>query len=307
MSRPVRQGLSAARHLTAKAQSEIQALVAECKSHEPGLDLPLYLQPAGVGSDRTDHFGYYHDGALVGFASLSPGDDVEVQCVVHPSHRRKGIGRALVHAAQQECAHRGTSRLTLVCETAAQSGLSFAQAMGAAYRFSEHRMELDRAAYARHQRPHKTLAVEPADMRDVDALVAIGPASGDTAPGEDRGAILRWFRQADRQYYIGRLQGEPIGMLRVGRYPPEQAFIESFKVRPEHRERGYGRQILTDVIDRLIAEEWGRILIEVATDNDVALSLYRSCGFQKVATYLYYELPCSTGEEGRPLTDAAKS
>jgi ribosomal protein S18 acetylase RimI-like enzyme len=104
--------------------------------------------------------------------------------------------------------------------------------------------------------------------------------------------MLRWIQQENRQYYLGWLGGQAIGMLRVGAFPPT-AFIESFRVLPEHRGRGYGRQILTDVIDRLIAAGWERIALEVDTSNEIALSLYRSCGFREVTTFLYYHLSCA--------------
>jgi ribosomal protein S18 acetylase RimI-like enzyme len=55
------------------------------------------------------------------------------------------------------------------------------------------------------------------------------------------------------------------------------------------------------VIDRLIAEDWVHILLEVATDNEIALSLYDSCGSRRVATYHYYWLPClPSGPPGGP-------
>jgi ribosomal protein S18 acetylase RimI-like enzyme len=100
---------------------------------------------------------------------------------------------------------------------------------------------------------------------------------------------LRWLNQDNQLLYIGWLDGEPVGMLRL-HLDPASVFINSFRVHPRSRGRGYGRQILMGVIDRLLAEGWKQIMIEVATDNSVALSLYESCGFQKVAEYLYYGL-----------------
>ena len=49
-------------------------------------------------------------------------------------------------------------------------------------------------------------------------------------------------------------------------------------------------QILMGVLDVLIAEDWPHIMIEVDMTNTVALSLYRSCGFQPITTFQYYQL-----------------
>jgi predicted GNAT family acetyltransferase len=39
-----------------------------------------------------------------------------------------------------------------------------------------------------------------------------------------------------------------------------------------------------------LLDEGKIVRIEVETENDVAISLYRSCGFRPIVTYLYYEL-----------------
>jgi len=78
-------------------------------------------------------------------------------------------------------------------------------------------------------------------------------------------------------------------MLRVQVFETS-TFVVSFRVHPAHRRRGYGQQILVHVLDRLIAEGREQIMLEVATDNEAALSRYTSCGFEKAATYLYYTL-----------------
>jgi ribosomal protein S18 acetylase RimI-like enzyme len=126
-------------------------------------------------------------------------------------------------------------------------------------------------------------------LQNLEALIAVGPASHDNALDASRQAISRWLGQDNQRFYIGRLRGEPIAMLRLNLHPP-RAFIQSFRVHPTHRGHGYGRHLLTDVLGRLIVEGWSHILIEVATDNEIALSLYNSCGFRPVATYLYYGL-----------------
>jgi ribosomal protein S18 acetylase RimI-like enzyme len=283
---PARQGLIPVKRLSDADRKQIEALAAVCKQVEGG-NLPLYLEPPA--DDETRTFLYYRRGMLVGVAVAPPDDPIEVVSIVHPEHRCQGIGRALVGAVQQEARRRGVSSLLLVCERAVPSGAAFARAVGAEHQFSEYRMELAPVAFAKRRPPRRTLELRQADMRDVDALVDLWIASRDIAEDKARETTLHWLGQENQRLVIGRLRDEPVGMLRL-HLEPSSVFINSFRVHPRHRGRGYGRQILMGVIEQLLTEDWGYILIEVATDNTVALSLYESCGFQRVAEYSYYEL-----------------
>ena len=283
-------GIIKIQQLTEEDRDEVEALTVLCKRYE-GLDLPLHMEPArDVPGDETTQFLYYHNGSLVGFASLPPDDEIEVLGMVHPEYRRRGIGSELLSAAKQECRHRGIENLLLVCEEASQSGQAFSQAVGGTYRFSEYRMELDRAAFARFQHRPKKIALQKADTKDIDTLVVIRMASFDDTDEESRPAIVQWLNETNQRFYIGRLGDKPIGMLRLAMFE-NGAFINTFGVLPEHRRRGYGREILMGAIDRMVAENWEHIMIEVETDNSNALSLYHSCGFVELATYRYYRLP----------------
>src|SRR5262249_17877508 len=99
----------------------------------------------------------------------------------------------------------------------------------------------------------------------------------------------------NHRFFIGSIAGEPIGNIRTNYYGTT-IYITAFGVVPEWRGRGFGRQMLLRTIDRLIAEKWPQILIEVATDNRNALGLYLSCGFQELTTYGYYQLDVSPEE-----------
>lgn len=59
---------------------------------------------------------------------------------------------------------------------------------------------------------------------------------------------------------------------------------------PARQGRGYGRQMLLDAVTTLREGGWPRITIEAATENEHALGLYRSCGFDVIARYDYHRL-----------------
>ena len=149
MNRQGRQGVVPRQGLANADRAEVEKLTELCNQHE-GLDIPLNLEgPLPLQGDATDQFLYYGDGGLLGFVSLEGGQPLEVCGMVHPEHRRKGIGRALLAVAKQECRRRGLHSLLLVCDEAARSGRAFVAALGAQYRFSEYRMVLDVAGISR--------------------------------------------------------------------------------------------------------------------------------------------------------------
>ena len=284
-----KQGLLTAQQAIPQTRQEIKALVALCKQHEK-IDLPLLLDPTPTPeNDDNLYFLYYHQDALVGAASTWPGREIEVVGAVHPSHRRQGIGRALVDALILEGRQRGADSLLLICEPGAPSGPAFARAVNAQYEFGEYRLELDRARYAQRPEPLHTLDLERAGAADQETLVDLLATQEDVDPHRARERIADWQNDANQGLYIGWLENHAAGMIRVHR-GASSAYLYTFLVHPSLRKRGYGRQILTHILDLLVTEDWPHIRLEVDTENEIALALYRSVGFCKIATYQYYRL-----------------
>jgi mycothiol synthase len=86
--------------------ADVLALVAaatDADGHRPLSEhVELHLRQGGEGADRHV-LARDPSGALAGYAHVDPTDVVEgssAEVVVHPSHRRAGLGRALVRAAE---------------------------------------------------------------------------------------------------------------------------------------------------------------------------------------------------------------
>jgi Acetyltransferases len=70
----------------------------------------------------------------------------------------------------------------------------------------------------------------------------------------------------------------------------ESVGIYSFGVRSAYQGRGYGRQILTEMIRLLHEQGQQHIMLDVESNNTRAFNLYSSLGFTIYATYDYYIL-----------------
>jgi ribosomal-protein-alanine N-acetyltransferase len=80
----------------------------------------------------------------------------------------------------------------------------------------------------------------------------------------------------------------------------DEAEILTIAVRPGHRGRGYGRQLMEEALRRLYRERIAACFLEVDRGNTAALSLYRRLGFAEVGERKGY-YPATAGEDGTAL------
>jgi ribosomal protein S18 acetylase RimI-like enzyme len=85
--------------------------------------------------------------------------------------------------------------------------------------------------------------------------------------------------------------GAPVGSLWVAvDEAKRQGFIYDIVVAPEHRGKGYGRQVLDLLDDEVRHLGLTRIVLNVFGDNAVAQNLYRTAGYQTVAITMRKDL-----------------
>ncbi|MGH3683804.1 MAG: ribosomal protein S18-alanine N-acetyltransferase [Pseudonocardiaceae bacterium] len=89
-------------------------------------------------------------------------------------------------------------------------------------------------------------------------------------------------------YYLCAREGDSLigyaGLVRVG----TEAEIHTLAVDPAHQRRGIGRALLRALLDRVAG---ATVFLEVRTDNESAIWLYRSEGFEVVGTRRGYYRP----------------
>src|SRR5690606_7524623 len=101
--------------------------------------------------------------------------------------------------------------------------------------------------------------------------------------------IRRSIADGSRHYYVAKVDSTTIGTVNID-VIDGLPYIYGFVVVPEQRGKGYGRQMLTRLLDLIAAEHSGPILLEVETENLVALSLYSSLGFEITQTFEYFRV-----------------
>jgi ribosomal-protein-alanine N-acetyltransferase len=110
-------------------------------------------------------------------------------------------------------------------------------------------------------------------------------------PGDDpwpTAAFVRELAATHNHYVAARDRGALIGyggISRLGRTPPFEYEIHTIGVEPAYQGRGIGRRLLDELLN--IAD--GAVVhLEVRTDNEAAIALYRSVGFAAVGVRRRY-------------------
>jgi ribosomal protein S18 acetylase RimI-like enzyme len=219
---------------------------------------------------------------FLGFYSFGPAD-LEFAGMVDPALRRTGIGSALLDAALPLAKERGFTRTLLVTPRSTPSGAAFALAKHAVLEHSEHFLSLGATPSVDPIDP--TLTVRPAtadDRGDVARILAAGF-------NEEEQPDLVIANTPEEQTLVIERAGAVLGTVRVIRHEAT-AGIYGFAVDPAYQGQGIGRDVLYRLSRQLREPGATDVTLEVAVDNERALDLYLSVGFEPQTTEDYYEL-----------------
>ncbi|QLL08415.1 ribosomal protein S18-alanine N-acetyltransferase [Mycobacterium vicinigordonae] len=103
--------------------------------------------------------------------------------------------------------------------------------------------------------------------------------------GDDPWPAVAFERElaSKSNHYVGARTGEMLvgyaGITRLGRVPPFEYEVHTIGVDPAFQGQGIGRRLLDELLD---FADGGVVYLEVRTDNEPAIGLYRSVGFEQV-------------------------
>lgn len=104
-------------------------------------------------------------------------------------------------------------------------------------------------------------------------------------PGDDPWPTAAFVRElaATHNHYVAARSADTLigygGISRLGRTPPFEYEVHTIGVDPAYQGRGVGRRLLDDLLN--FAAD-AVVHLEVRTDNESAIALYRSVGFTQV-------------------------
>lgn len=242
--------------------------------------------------DEKNEFLYYIDQELVGYlgiCSFGGKRIAEINGVVHPEHRRKGIFTKLFQEAIEECKIKAYDKILLLSDRESGSGIAFIKSVGGLYSFSENRMVNSHPEQNEGVTGISLRLSNEYDMKEIAKQNAIYFG----LPQEDiEGRVEELEGEAEIQEpnvynYMIEKDGTILGKIKI-HFQEDSGFVSGFGILPEFRGKGYGKQGLKQALHLICEKGLTSAELDVESENNNALRIYLSCGFEPVSTMDYY-------------------
>ncbi|NEW07543.1 GNAT family N-acetyltransferase [Paenibacillus sp. SYP-B3998] len=289
----MRQGVQGRAGLSTEELAEVRELWDFCNKNEQ-IEIKLNWgtltsRPIGI----TNDFLYYENDRVIGFLAIYSflSTEVEISGMVHPDARRQGIFGQLVQIAIEECRRREIPKLIFINERGSTSGKAFLTNLEARYSFSEYVMELKSEGTEILSTETQKVQIRPAVKEDVELLVQLNVSGFTMTETDAREYVLQTIEGDKELTWIAELGEDriPVGKIGAMIEADASAFIYGFCMSPAFRGKGVGRRVLRQTLEDLQNKyKASSIKLEVSVENEGALGLYQSCGFQTKNANDYY-------------------
>ncbi|KON87599.1 hypothetical protein AF332_12670 [Sporosarcina globispora] len=272
--------------LTTKQLNDIQSLQQICeKTGNIKLKLNWDTLRSRPEEEENDYFQYDNTGKLIGFLALyNFGGPVELCGMVHPDYRRNGVFTSLFKQAEIQFAQ--ARKLLINAPAASQSAKGFLKSLRCTYSFSEYQMKRHKSAGMGIVNPGVT--IRKAKRSDLVFINHLDTACFNIPEHEAEAFNNKIFDCENESTFIIEYKSEKAGKIRIQK-EEDATWIYGFAVDPSLQGKGIGRGTLTKVVNHEHSKGINWVHLEVAAENDHALSLYKSCGFEPYGTQDYYE------------------
>ena len=267
--------------------NDINDLKSICFVHDNTnlkIEIDYKLSNVAKNNDKTssiiNEFMLYDDNKLIGYAGICDfgGEEIEVNGMVHPDYRRKGIFTRLFSLLKDEFNKRDNKAMLLLSDNNSVSGIEFIKNMTDDFSHSEYDMNLDMDATQNES--FDNLIFRKALIEDINKIKEANFEFFSVNDIEDISSGITYLLETDN-IIIGKVRLEAID---------NNGGIYGLEILPEYRGNGYGRELLILSIKKLKESNVKIINLQVETDNKNALNLYKSCGFKENYTMDYYRL-----------------
>ncbi|SFI89231.1 GNAT family N-acetyltransferase [Thermoflavimicrobium dichotomicum] len=283
--------LTKSKRLTEQKLQKIQELHKICNDYEKiNIAINYYMLKNRPDIEIND-FLYYEDGKLIGYVGLFvyTGEEAEVSALVHPHYRRKSIFKDLLYHVKQELQRRKIERIIFIADARSTSAMQTLQRLGATYRHSTYRMQLDSTQIL--QSSHSTV-ISRAHPSDLDEWIHLESKCFNETEEESRYHMQMFWNRTDHFHFKYVQNGKMIGKMSVGT-DEKSAHIYGLCVDPDHQGKGIAKALVLHILSQL-KDQYEIFTLEVETNNAPAVGLYQKCGFQILAKDDYYEFHFSS-------------
>jgi len=260
------------------------------------------LERAG-GQPERDLWVVEEGGQIVAYGRLAPWYDprgLQVEIVVRPEQRGRGLGRALLRRLGSWAERRGSDFLAAVVDERVPEVGEFLRKQGFRVYVERQHMRLEPIRIP-VVRPVGGYRLRAAGLEDAAVLAEVSNATfGERGGVADAEGYRRYLTESKVGVRVAEREADEAVAGLVETYGREVSIdgglaisghIASLAVRPEEQGRGLGHWLLAVGIGACSAAGWPSVELNVDCDNGAALHLYEWAGFRRVYGYAEYRRP----------------
>lgn len=268
---------------------EIREVEEECKKHD-GLKENICLDASlNFNKDIKSIFLAYQKEKLIGFLFMfvPTQQEAEIYAYTLPEYRQCGIFRNLLEKAQAELINHNIHDILIVCEKGFLHGKEITKKVNAEYEFTEYALKyIQNDNSILKDKLYRAKLCTPT-LEDLEELVSMSQLIYEENYEDSKSMILNTLESESRNQYTIMFNNRFIG---IGGANEEDNEISIFGlgILPEYQGKGFGRELLYQIISDLLKKNHKNITLEVNSNNERAFNLYRSSGFEIKTAFDYY-------------------
>lgn len=268
--------LSVQTKLTKEEIASIQKLRE--KMEKNGLRYKMDLAVFNNISGQVKHLLYIDGEKLTGYAVLSCFDPTELEVAIIMEQKAE-IFEAIDATLKNYVKENQIKTMMIISDKQDHFMQQCLEKKKYTYNFSEYRMSLDFNKFVPSNK--EKLRIEAASLEDAKIILQLENIFAQSE--EDQTMSLEDIQKT----IAAKENNQIVASMRIENELNCYA-IYGFVVKEQVRGQGIGRQFLTQVIQELLKKEPQKIYLEVSTENEPALNLYQSVGFQIDTHFNYY-------------------
>jgi ribosomal protein S18 acetylase RimI-like enzyme len=291
-SRKVFMEIIQVQHLNKIQRKEIITLVDICNNYE-SLEKAIYLDGSDDCMEIDNFYLLYQNQRLISLIVINPVEEdiievIEVCGYTLPEFRQKGYFKYLLNKVKEDLCKYPNLNIQFVMEAKSQSALKTMEALNKRYMKSEYLLKINMKDSNIKPVSRKNLNICLLNSNTLKEAVKVNMETLSMEKEEAEYMFEEILNAKDLEYYCAYYEGELIGVCGLS-YGEHSASVFGFGVKEKYQGFGFGRELLTYLIELVSKKSYSFITLHVSSLSGKALTLYEHMGFYIKSQYDYYQ------------------
>jgi len=273
--------------LTCQQLEELNLLCADCKATDCNI-VAIYKHLLSQNRPTSCNLLYYHRKQLIGFLStfFFYEDACEVPLMVAPAFRKQGIAKRMLREILPLIA---TDRIKSLLFSS-PNGLNDPWLLTRGFNYQSSEYQMQKWQNERMVERNNSLVIRLATPADLPAICAIDGACFQQTLDDMSIRLHTLLHEPNYSVFIALKEGEPIGKAHI-HLTSDGARLSDIAIIPPFQGQGLGTAVLTHCINYCLTAKQSNIVLDVETNNQLALRLYTRLGFVISNAYDFWSIP----------------